>query len=106
MPFRRHRHVLAQDRKGSRAGESGRGFAVVANEVKDPARQTREATAEISTRIQSIKDQVRSAVEAFDSVRAELDGVSQNTAEVATTIEQQGTVTHDLARASRSLVEG
>ncbi len=92
--------------EAARAGESGRGFAVVANEVKDPARQTREATAEISTRIQSIKDQVRSAVEAFDSVRAELDGVSQNTAEVATTIEQQGTVIHDLARASRSLVEG
>ena len=38
-----------------RAGEAGKGFAVVANEIKDLAKQTPEATADIKAKISKIQ---------------------------------------------------
>ncbi len=44
--------------EAARAGEQGRGFAVVADEVRNLAKRTEDATAEISTLVESIGDNI------------------------------------------------
>ena len=45
--------------EAARAAEAGRGFAVVANEVKELAKQTAGATAEISRMVEAIQDDTK-----------------------------------------------
>lgn len=53
--------------EAARAGEQGRGFAVVADEVRKLAERTAKATAEISTMIRTIQDEVHGAVDSMES---------------------------------------
>ena len=48
--------------EAARAGEVGAGFAVVANEVKELAKQTSNATEEISRKIEAIQTDAKAAV--------------------------------------------
>ncbi len=56
--------------EAARAGEQGRGFAVVADEVRKLAERTSTATTEISTMIEAIQEETRSAI---GSIRAGSD---------------------------------
>jgi methyl-accepting chemotaxis protein len=79
------------------AGQAGKGFAVVAGEVKELARQTAEATAEIRTHIEEMQSSTVSALEGMHgigSVIERLHGVSQS---IAGAIEQQNTVVNEIA---------
>ena len=67
--------------EAARAGEYGKGFAVVANEVKELARQTSDATEEISSRILYMKnstDVTVSEIEKIDVVIKELSQVVES----------------------------
>src|SRR5690606_14825968 len=48
--------------EAARAGEQGRGFAVVADEVRKLAERTSTATTEISSMIEAIQGETRSAI--------------------------------------------
>ncbi len=54
--------------EAARAGDAGRGFAVVANEVKELAKQTANATEDISQRIEAIQTDTKSAVSAITQI--------------------------------------
>jgi len=56
--------------EAARAGEQGRGFAVVADEVRKLAERTSTATTEISSMIEAIQEETRSAI---GSIRAGSD---------------------------------
>jgi methyl-accepting chemotaxis protein len=54
--------------EAARAGEAGKGFAVVANEVKELAKQTANATEDISRKITAIQTDTQGAVEAIGTI--------------------------------------
>ena len=84
--------------EAARAGESGKGFAVVANEVKALARQTSDATREIRTRLDEMRQATDTTVndigQIFHVIR-EVDAVNQ---EIARAAEEQSLATGDISR--------
>jgi hypothetical protein len=63
--------------EAARAGESGRGFAVVADEVRKLAERTSKATADIETRVSSIRQNSATAKEAMDTLSNVADDFSE-----------------------------
>ena len=69
--------------EAARAGESGKGFAVVAGEIKDLARQTAEATAEIARKIRGIQEVTEAAVGRIGDISAVSGEIAKDIAEVS-----------------------
>ena len=84
--------------EAARAGEAGKGFAVVANEVKELAKQTAQATEDISQKIEAIQTDTRSAVEAIAEIWQVIGQVSTLSATIAAAVEQQSATTSAMGR--------
>ncbi len=80
------------------AGEAGKGFAVVANEVKELARQTAQATDEISQRIEEIQVSTGGAVEAVDSITGVIDQVNDISQSIASAVEEQSATVNEISK--------
>ncbi len=83
--------------EAARAGEAGKGFAVVASEVKDLAKQTNGATADIRSKIQAIQNSARTTIEEIGKINAVIQEVSEFVATVATATEEQSATTKAIA---------
>jgi methyl-accepting chemotaxis protein len=90
--------------EAARAGEAGRGFAVVAGEVKQLAVATGRATQEISTQIANNQAAMQSAASTIDEIRQALSGMDDNTARIASAVQEQsisiGLITSSAAHAA------
>src|SRR6186713_2489808 len=84
--------------EAARAGEAGRGFAVVASEVKTLAEQTAKATGEISQQISDIQSATRDSVAAIKEIGATIGRVSEISAAITNSVEQQGAATQEISR--------
>jgi methyl-accepting chemotaxis protein len=83
--------------EAARAGSAGKGFAVVANEIKELAKQTAEATEDIKARIAGIQSSTGLAIGEIGQITTVIKEVGGIVSSIAAAIEEQATVTRDVA---------
>ena len=83
--------------EAARAGTAGKGFAVVANEIKELAKQTAEATEDIKARIAGIQNSTGTAITDIGQITTVIRDVGTIVTSIAAAIEEQATVTKDVA---------
>ena len=84
--------------EAARAGAAGKGFAVVAHEIKELARQTAEATQDIKGRVEAIQTSTRGTLGDLGRISQVIGQVSEIVNTIATAIEEQSSVTREIAR--------
>jgi methyl-accepting chemotaxis protein len=92
--------------EAARAGDSGRGFAVVAQEVKALAAQTASATNEISSQIAGMQVATQDSVVAIKQIGITISRISEIAAMIATSVNQQGGATQEIARNVEQAAQG
>lgn len=83
--------------EAARAGDAGKGFAVVASEVKDLARQTANATEEISREISSIQEKTNEAVRAINLISETIGKVNSISGTISTSVGEQRGATNEIS---------
>ncbi|NQZ00333.1 MAG: PAS domain-containing methyl-accepting chemotaxis protein [Bdellovibrionales bacterium] len=84
--------------EAARAGEAGKGFAVVANEVKELAKETAKATADITKKIENIQANSQSAVTSISGVTNLVEKVNSTAGTIAASVEEQAASTNEVNR--------
>jgi methyl-accepting chemotaxis protein len=84
--------------EAARAGEAGKGFAVVASAVKELAKATAKATAEIAKKIETIQSDTRGAVAAIGEITAIIRQVDDISSTIAAAVEEQTASTNQIGR--------
>jgi methyl-accepting chemotaxis protein len=84
--------------EAARAGEAGKGFAVVANEVKDLAKKTETATAEIGDKIKAIQEDAAGAAGAIAQIATIIKQINDLQNTIASAVEEQSVTTGEIAR--------
>lgn len=92
--------------EAARAGEAGKGFAVVANEVKELAKQTAKATADITKKIENIQSDSKGAVNAIKEISEAIEKVNGYAGNIAASVEEQAATTNEVTRIVTESAEG
>ena len=83
--------------EAARAGEAGKGFAVVANEVKELAKQSNDATEDISNKIKAIQNSTDSTVNEINKISTVVNDVTEIVMTIATAVEEQNTTSREIS---------
>jgi methyl-accepting chemotaxis protein len=92
--------------EAARAGEAGKGFAVVANEVKELAKQTAQATSDITKKIETIQDDSKNAVTAIAEISDAIEKINGYAGNIAASVEEQAATTNEVTRIVGEAAEG
>jgi methyl-accepting chemotaxis protein len=92
--------------EAARAGAAGKGFAVVANEIKELAQQTATATEDIRAKIDDVQASAGGAISDIEAVSTIIAQVGELVVSIAAAIEEQATVTRDVASSIARASEG
>jgi len=84
--------------EAARAGDAGKGFAVVATEIKDLAKQTADATEDITKRIAAIQQSTGESVEAIGKISDVIKTVNEVSTTIASAVEEQSITTKKIAQ--------
>ena len=82
--------------EAARAGSAGAGFAVVAGEVKQLARQTADATREISERIHGLQSEASESVSAIEGISETINRINSLQGSIASAVEEQTATTSEM----------
>ncbi|MCZ2804721.1 GAF domain-containing protein [Modestobacter sp. VKM Ac-2983] len=82
--------------EAARAGEAGKGFAVVAGEVKELARETAQATEDVSSRVAAIQGDVQNVVGALASIRDIVERINETQHLIGGVLTEQAAVTRSI----------
>lgn len=92
--------------EAARAGEAGKGFAVVAGEVKALARQTNAATEDIRIKIEAMHSSTELTIEKISNISNVIGEVNDLVSNIATSVEQQASVTREIAGSIAEVARG
>jgi methyl-accepting chemotaxis protein len=80
------------------AGEAGKGFTVVANEIKELAKQTAEATGEISKQITEIQENTSLAAKSNESINNVIEEINLISQTIVSSVEEQSATINEISR--------
>jgi methyl-accepting chemotaxis protein len=80
------------------AGDAGKGFAVVANEVKELAKQTAQATEEISRQIEEMQTNTENSIKAITKITKIIDDVNTISQTIVSAVEEQSATINEIAK--------
>ncbi|MGE5670521.1 MAG: methyl-accepting chemotaxis protein, partial [Fibrobacterota bacterium] len=83
--------------EAARAGDAGKGFAVVAGEVKDLAKQTNDATADIRKKIATMHSSTDNTIHEITQIFGIIHSVDDVVSTIASAVEQQSATTRDIS---------
>ncbi|MBU1222062.1 HAMP domain-containing protein [Myxococcota bacterium] len=79
------------------AGDAGRGFAVVANEIKELAKQTANATGEITDEIGVIQDRTKESINKITKMDKLITEINSMSNSIAAAVEEQTVTASEIA---------
>jgi len=82
--------------EAERAGTAGKGFAVVASEVKQLAKQTSQATADIARQIDDVRNVTKDCVHSIEQVNSIIGDMSAISKDVSSSVSEQTNVTRQI----------
>jgi len=92
--------------EAARAGAAGKGFAVVATEIKELARQTSDATEEITGKIVTTQSDAKAAVTAVQEIATIIDQINAFQMTIAHAVEEQDATTKRISHNAAEAAEG